>query len=59
MCLETKTIKKEDDLLQCIQRCILSQDLLRTIFEGLFFMFFSILFNFCVEQMSKICKRVF
>lgn len=37
MCLETKTIKKEEDLLQCIQRCILSQDLLRTVFERLFF----------------------
>lgn len=37
MCLETKTIKKEEELLQCIQRCIISPDLLRIISEGLFF----------------------
>lgn len=43
MCLETKTIKKEEELLQCFQRCIISPDLLRTIFEGLVI---SVLFYF-------------
>lgn len=43
LCLETKTIKKEEELLQCVQRCLISPDLLRTISEDLFF---SVLFYF-------------
>lgn len=60
MCLETKTIKKEEELLQYNQTYMISPDLLRTISEGFCFSSsFLFFFSFCVEEMSKICKGIF
>lgn len=59
MCLETKTIKKEEELLQYNQAYMISPDLLRTIYEGFCFSCSFLFFSFCVEEMSKTCKGIF